>query len=103
MWDFIHQVAVDPAIELFSLANPFSVYSLLGATLTAFLWFVLTRRGPFGRRARAFLRVALSRRFWGHRSTRLDLKLFFVSNVFNAIGFLNLLAISYGASVATQW
>jgi len=102
MWDFIHQATVEPIIALFSLANPFSVYSLLGATLTAFLWYVLTRRRTFARRVRAFGRVAFSRRFWTHRSTLLDLKLFFVSNFVNAIGIVSVFAISYAASGATQ-
>ncbi|MBV8838740.1 MAG: sterol desaturase family protein [Alphaproteobacteria bacterium] len=101
MWDFIRQVTVGPIIELFSLANPFSVYSLLGAALTAFLWYVLTRRRTFRRRVRAFARVAVSRRFWGHRSTLLDLKLFFVSNFVNAVGIVSVFAISYAASAAT--
>src|SRR5581483_9207875 len=102
MWDFIHQITVGPIIELFSLANPFSVYSLLGAALTAFLWYVVTRRRSFARRARAFARISFSRRFWGHRSTLLDLKLFFVSNCVNAAGIVSVFAISYAASAATQ-
>jgi sterol desaturase/sphingolipid hydroxylase (fatty acid hydroxylase superfamily) len=102
MWDYLQKVALAPIAELFTLSNPFSVYALLGATMTAFLWYVLRRRGPFGRRVRAFLRVALSRRFWGHRSTLLDLKLFFVSNFVNAAGILGVFAVSYGASGAMQ-
>src|SRR5215813_262450 len=100
MWDFVHQATIAPLAELFALNNPFSVYSLLGAALTAFLWYLLRRRGPFGWRVRAFRRVAFSRRFWGHRSTLLDLKLFFVSNLVNAAGIAGVFAVSYSASAA---
>jgi sterol desaturase/sphingolipid hydroxylase (fatty acid hydroxylase superfamily) len=103
MWNYIEQVAVAPVAGLFSPNEPFSFYSLLGAMLTALIWYVSRRRGTRGRRVRAFFRIALSRRLWGHRSTRLDLKLFFVSNVVNAGGILSVFAISYAASAAVQW
>jgi sterol desaturase/sphingolipid hydroxylase (fatty acid hydroxylase superfamily) len=99
MWNLIEQIVFAPVAGLFSPNEPFSFYSLLGAALTALIWYVLRRRGTLRRRVRAFFRVAFSRRLWAHRSTRLDLKLFFV----NAAGILSVFAVSYGASGAIQW
>jgi sterol desaturase/sphingolipid hydroxylase (fatty acid hydroxylase superfamily) len=102
MWDYLHQVIFSSFAGLVSLREPFSVYALAGAALTAFLWYVLRRRGPLRRRIRAFRRAAFSHRLWGHRSTRLDFKLFFVSNILNAAGILSVFAISYAASAVIQ-
>jgi sterol desaturase/sphingolipid hydroxylase (fatty acid hydroxylase superfamily) len=102
MWQYIETILSAPLAQLFALGEPFSLYSLAGAGLTALAWYVLRRRGTLGCRVRAFTRVALSRRVWTHRSTLLDLKLFFVSNFFNAAGVLGVFAISHGVSAATQ-
>jgi sterol desaturase/sphingolipid hydroxylase (fatty acid hydroxylase superfamily) len=103
MWTYIEHIALAPFAGLFALNDPFSLCSLLGAALTALLWYLLRRRGPLGKRLCAFVRVAFSRRLWGHRSTWLDFKLFFVSNFINAAGVVGVFGISYGASAATQW
>jgi len=103
MCQSLQSLIVAPLERLFAGDEPFSLYSLAGATLTAFLWYVLSRRGRLGRRVRAFFRLASWRRVWGHRSSLLDLKLFFVSNLFNGAGIIGVFAISYGASAATQW
>src|SRR5215212_8391299 len=102
MWQYIETVLTAPFAVLFALGEPFNLYSLTGATLTALLWYVLRRRRSIGGRARAFARAALSRRVWGHRSTILDFKLFFVSNFFNAAGIVGVFAISYAISAAVQ-
>ena len=103
MWDYITTVLTAPVAQLIALSEPFSLYSLIGAALTALLWYVLGRRGTLSRRMRAFFRAAFSRRVWGHKSTQLDFKLFFVSNVLNAAGILGVFAVSYGASGAVHW
>src|SRR5262249_22699474 len=103
MWNYIEHIAIAPFVVLFSLDSPFSAPMLLGTALTALVWYLLRRRSTLRRRADAFLRVALSRRFWGHRSTWLDLKCFFASTFFTAAGLASVFAISFAASAATQW
>jgi sterol desaturase/sphingolipid hydroxylase (fatty acid hydroxylase superfamily) len=103
MWDYATKVATAPVTSLFTLGEVFNVYSILGAGLTAFLWYFLRRRGSARRRIRAFFHPMLWRRVWGHRSTVLDLKLFFVSTCLNAAGISGGFAISYATSTTTVW
>jgi len=103
MWSTIGEIAFAPVAGLVTFGDPFSVYALLGAMLTALAWYIARRRRTVVGRLRAFARVTFSRRLWWHRSTRLDLKLFFVSNFANAAGIVSVFAVSYAASGATQW
>jgi sterol desaturase/sphingolipid hydroxylase (fatty acid hydroxylase superfamily) len=103
MWDFITTALSNQATALFEVTDQFNAYCLIGAALTAFLWFTLSRRGSFMRRTRAFLRAGSWRRVWLHKSTVLDFKLFFVTGLLNALGISGLFAISYASSAATFW
>lgn len=103
MWDSLITALTAPATSLFSLGEQFNIYTLLGAGVTAFLWYVLRRRGSARRRVRAFFHPALWRRVWGHRSSVLDLKLFFASTCLNATSISGGFAISYASSAATVW
>lgn len=103
MWQYIETILTAPVVHVFTLTEPFSIYSLIGALATAFAWYVLRRRGSFARRTRAFARVAFSRHLWAHRSSVLDLKLFFFATFFNALGILGIFAVSLSASASTQW
>ena len=62
MWDFITTALANQATALFEVTDQFNVYCLIGAALTSFLWFTLSRRGSFVRRTRAFLRLGSWRR-----------------------------------------
>jgi sterol desaturase/sphingolipid hydroxylase (fatty acid hydroxylase superfamily) len=103
MLDSIETILTAPVAQLFKLNEAFSLYALTGTTLTALIWYVLRRRGPFRRRVRAFVRAGFSRRVWMHKSTLLDFKLFFVSGIFNASGILSVFAITYVAAASTEW
>jgi sterol desaturase/sphingolipid hydroxylase (fatty acid hydroxylase superfamily) len=103
MWHYIETILTAPVAQLFAFSEPFSLYCLAGAMLTALLWYVLRRRSTLGRRLRALFRVTFSRRLWGHRSSLLDIKMFFVSSFFNAAGLGSVFAVSYGVSASTQW
>src|SRR5262245_13425271 len=103
MWDTLITVLTAPVTSLFTLDEMFNVYTVLGAGVTAFLWYFLRRRGSARRRVRAFFHPALWRRVWGHRSSVLDLKLFFASTCLNATVVSGGFAISYATSTATSW
>ena len=103
MWEHITSALELQARSLSTVTEQFNVYCLVGAALTAFLWYMLSRRGSFVRRARAFLRATAWRRVWLHKSTVLDFKLLFVSGFFNAAGISGLFVVSYATSAATYW
>jgi sterol desaturase/sphingolipid hydroxylase (fatty acid hydroxylase superfamily) len=102
MLQSIETILAAPVAQLVRLNEAFSLYALAGATLTALIWYVPRRRGTLRGRVRAFVRAGFSRRVWLHKSTWLDFKLFFVSNLFNAAGIMSVFAISYAASAWTQ-
>jgi len=103
MWDTITTVVTAPVTSLFTIGEVFNLYTMFGAGLTAFLWYFARRRGSARQRVRAFFHPMLWRRVWGHRSTVLDFKLFFVSTCLNAAGISGGFAISYATSAATLW
>src|SRR5262245_60706140 len=103
MWDGIITVLTAPVTSLFTVSEAFNVYTMLGAGVTAFLWYFLRRRGSARRRVRAFFHPALWRRLWAHRSSVLDFKLFFASTFINATGISGGFAISYLTSAGTAW
>jgi sterol desaturase/sphingolipid hydroxylase (fatty acid hydroxylase superfamily) len=83
-----------PVHRLGDLGDPFSAASLAGALIFAAL-LMLHRTGTAPGRAgvaarldrlRAFVRAGFGRRIWTHPSTRLDLRLFFVTTFFYATG-----------------
>jgi sterol desaturase/sphingolipid hydroxylase (fatty acid hydroxylase superfamily) len=102
MWDHITTLIGIQARSLFTVTEQFNVYCLIGAALTASLWYTLRRRGTFVSRVRALLRGRAWRRVWLHKSTFLDFKLLFVSGFFNAAGISGLFGVSLATSAATQ-
>lgn len=103
MLDHLATILIAPFTQLLSLGNPFSIYSLAGAFLTAALWYALRPKRRATRRVRIFIRKAFSPRVWAHRSAALDYKLFFVSTFFFATGIVQLFAVSHGADAAARW
>lgn len=101
--DHLLSILAAPFSQLLSLGNPFSIYSLAGAFLTAALWYALRPRRRATTRVRAFLRKAFSPRIWAHRSAMLDYKMFFFAAFFFATGIVQLFAVSHGADAATRW
>src|SRR5688572_3166109 len=103
MWQHFTSSVTTQATLLFTVTEQFNLYCLVGAGLTAFLWYTLTRRRSFAGRTRAFFRARVWRRVWLHRSSVLDFKLVFVSGFFNAAGISGIFLISHAASAATGW
>ncbi|CAN5417321.1 sterol desaturase family protein [soil metagenome] len=85
--DFLLSLVAAPFLRPLNFGDPFSLWSLAGAVLTAAVFFVLRRRrrrttGPRAVRirARALRAFLVPRRIWNHASARLDLKFYLVTS-----------------------
>lgn len=91
-----------PLRRLLDLGDPFSAASLAGAAIFAAMVMLRRRTSAPGRRGiaarvarlRALVRAGFSARVWAHPSSRLDLKLFFVTSFFYATGVVELVVTS---------
>jgi sterol desaturase/sphingolipid hydroxylase (fatty acid hydroxylase superfamily) len=89
-----------PFTRLFDIRDSFSLYGLAGALVCALLWYAVQRpRRPL-RRVRIFLRAAFPRRILRHRSSILDLKLFFATSFILGTGVIGLFVSTAAAAAA---
>lgn len=91
-----------PFIQLLPPGEHFSLWSLLGALLTAVTIYLARHPGRIRRRARVLLRAFFPPRIWRHPSSLLDYRFFFVASWFYASGILGFLGFSEGAKRFTH-
>lgn len=87
-----------PVTRLFDPGDPFNFIYLAGAAVTAACCYVARRPSRPIRRLRALIRVAFSRKAWGHPSSIVDYKLFLFASMFFATGVGGF----FGTSAATS-
>ncbi|MBI1686983.1 sterol desaturase family protein [Caulobacter hibisci] len=92
--NFLIELATAPLLRPLTFNDPFSLWSLLGAALTAAVFFRLGRRkrpvsgkAAARRRDRALLAYLAPKRMLRHASTRLDLKFYLVTSILFAAFF----------------
>lgn len=84
--DQIRAVLSAPLTRLFDLGDPFNIYFLTGAALTAACVYIARRPSRPLRRLRALIRAAFAGKIWTHRSSVVDYKLFLFASLFYASG-----------------
>jgi sterol desaturase/sphingolipid hydroxylase (fatty acid hydroxylase superfamily) len=86
MWLQLASFLGSPLVRLVDPADPFSIWPLYGAFLTALLWYGFARPSRFRRRVNRFVRRAFPRWWWRHPSTVADVRLYVATSLFYASG-----------------